>query len=275
MSSEYFNNIDYWYSKTTDSWVKIWGDHLHHGYYDATHKNTKESQTLLIEKLLEFGGIAENTDVKKIVDMGCGVGGSTRYLATRFHCESHGVNICRHQVSLARSLSMPHPATVDFFLQNALATSLPSNQYDLVWSCESAEHIPNHTQFINECNRLTAPRGRIIIATWVRNNTKRWYDAPILSMVSKYFSGSLTWIDRNEYESIFSTTTYTDVQIQDWTQHVYKFWILVVKSILTRNGIAEITKNKDLLLSTISIVGMMLGFVTKTIQFAVITAIKK
>ena len=39
-------------------------------------------------------------------------------------------------------------------------------QYDLTWSMESGEHMPNKTQFVNQLYRMTAPGGRVIIVTW-------------------------------------------------------------------------------------------------------------
>jgi tocopherol O-methyltransferase len=44
------------------------------------------------------------------------------------------------------------------------------NQYDLVWSLESGEHMLDKTKFVSELFRVTQPGGRIIIVKWCHRN---------------------------------------------------------------------------------------------------------
>lgn len=41
-----------------------------------------------------------------------------------------------------------------------------AGEFDLAWSMESGEHMPDKQKFVNELVRVTAPGGRIIIVTW-------------------------------------------------------------------------------------------------------------
>ena len=54
-------------------------------------------------------------------------------------------------------LPIVHPPTIQ---------PLPQNKFDLVWSMESGEHMPDKPTFVNELIRVAAPGGRIIIVTW-------------------------------------------------------------------------------------------------------------
>lgn len=38
--------------------------------------------------------------------------------------------------------------------------------FDLVWSMESGEHMPDKAQFVKELARVAAPGGKVIIVTW-------------------------------------------------------------------------------------------------------------
>ena len=38
--------------------------------------------------------------------------------------------------------------------------------FDLIWSLESGEHMPDKQRFVGELVRVCAPGGRIIIVTW-------------------------------------------------------------------------------------------------------------
>lgn len=43
---------------------------------------------------------------------------------------------------------------------------MPSGEFDLAWSMESGEHMPDKRKFVHELARVVAPGGRIIIVTW-------------------------------------------------------------------------------------------------------------
>ena len=45
-------------------------------------------------------------------------------------------------------------------------TFCEAGEFDLAWSMESGEHMPDKRRFVNELVRVTAPGGRVIIVTW-------------------------------------------------------------------------------------------------------------
>ncbi|KAH6804224.1 Kinesin motor family protein [Perilla frutescens var. frutescens] len=55
---------------------------------------------------------------------------------------------------------------VSFEVADALNQPFPEGKFDLVWSMESGEHMPDKKKFVNELVRVAAPGGRIIIVTW-------------------------------------------------------------------------------------------------------------
>ena len=46
------------------------------------------------------------------------------------------------------------------------------NSFDLVWSLESGEHMPDKKKFVEELFRVAAPGGRILVVTWVTRDLK-------------------------------------------------------------------------------------------------------
>lgn len=55
---------------------------------------------------------------------------------------------------------------VDFRVADALQQPFPDGRFDLVWSLESGEHMPDKQKFVGELARVCAPGGKIIIVTW-------------------------------------------------------------------------------------------------------------
>ncbi|MQL95407.1 hypothetical protein Taro_028076 [Colocasia esculenta] len=55
---------------------------------------------------------------------------------------------------------------VSFQVADALEQPFPDEQFDLVWSMESGEHMPDKMKFVSELARVAAPGGIIAIVTW-------------------------------------------------------------------------------------------------------------
>ena len=46
----------------------------------------------------------------------------------------------------------------------------PDNSFDVVWACESGEHMPDKKRYVEEMARVLKPGGRIVIATWCQRD---------------------------------------------------------------------------------------------------------
>ena len=55
---------------------------------------------------------------------------------------------------------------MQFQVADALDQPFPDGTFDLVWSLESGEHMPDKARFVGELARVSAPGGRLIIVTW-------------------------------------------------------------------------------------------------------------
>ncbi|PSN18918.1 SAM-dependent methyltransferase, partial [filamentous cyanobacterium CCP5] len=84
MASTLDRQIQQFYDASTPLWEKTWGEHLHHGYYGPQGRHRKQRQQAqidLIDELLAWGQV---DSPQQILDAGCGVGGSSRYLAEKY-----------------------------------------------------------------------------------------------------------------------------------------------------------------------------------------------
>lgn len=95
MSLSLQERIRNFYDASSSLWEQVWGEHMHHGYYGADGKEKKErrqAQVDLIEALLDWGNVDDrslhSTDstatgstatglTATILDVGCGIGGSS------------------------------------------------------------------------------------------------------------------------------------------------------------------------------------------------------
>ena len=175
-----------------DSWTQdgileyYWGEHIHLGYYSAADmekgwkkKDFKVAKYDFVDEMMKFGGIAAEAgkDVK-VLDVGCGVGGTSRYIARALGkgSEVTGITLSPNQVKRAKELAIEQETpNAKFQVMDALAMDFPDNSFDIVWACESGEHMPDKKKYIEEMMRVLKPGGKFVMATWCQRSEK---DAP-------------------------------------------------------------------------------------------------
>ena len=212
-----------------------WGEHIHLGYYTQEErargylrKDFKRAKVNFVEKMLEWSGVrdAGRPAVKRILDVGCGIGGTSRLLAKAFpDAQVAGITLSTEQVreekerreifflsllflflflldrvsppsfsflTFCSSFSSPYfplstsssppPSSqvtratqlahaqglenVTFRVMDALALEFEPGSFDLVWACESGEHMVDKKRYVEQMARALAPGGTMVIATW-------------------------------------------------------------------------------------------------------------
>jgi tocopherol O-methyltransferase len=176
MSNQLYQQIQEFYDASSGLWEGIWGEHMHHGYY-GTDGNLKldrrQAQIDLIEELLKWGDNFDINKPKNILDVGCGIGGSSLYLAQKFDAMVTGITLSPVQANRAqeRARAAGLQEKSDFQVANALEMPFADRSFDLVWSLESGEHMPDKVKFLQECYRVLKPGGKLILATWCHRPT--------------------------------------------------------------------------------------------------------
>ena len=77
------------YDRLSAFYRTFWGDHIHHGLWEGA-RNAKEAQVALIERLAAKADIRPGSHV---LDVGCGLGGSSIWLARNLKCTVVGLTI--------------------------------------------------------------------------------------------------------------------------------------------------------------------------------------
>ena len=137
-----------------------WGEHIHLGYYNDEErangykkKNFIQAKYDFIDKMALFGKVDSvllDGSSKKILDVGCGIGGTSRYLAKKYtNSAVTGITLSSEQVKRATELASDRGINnVKFQVMDALAMTFPDNSFDIVWACESGEHMPDKKKYI-------------------------------------------------------------------------------------------------------------------------------
>lgn len=130
------------YDETTGVWLDVWGDHLHHGYYPSpNYKNHSAAQSDMVDRALSFSfGGTHKVRCSNMVDVGCGVGGSSRHIAAKVtECKGVGVSLSPYQISVANELTKQAGLSdrLNFQVADAMDMPFEDNSFDLVHTYNS------------------------------------------------------------------------------------------------------------------------------------------
>ena len=141
-------------------------------------KNFIQAKYDFIDEMMKLGGIDQlktnSSSNIKVLDVGCGVGGTSRYIAKAIPNSSvTGITLSPNQVKRATELAVEQNVpNAEFTVMNALEMDYEDNSFDVVWACESGEHMPDKEAYINEMMRVLKPGGKFVMATWCQRDDR-------------------------------------------------------------------------------------------------------
>ncbi len=153
------------YDELTALYNDIWGIHLHHGYWKSGVVTKEAAQEQLIRELIERSGIER---CRRVLDIGCGVGGSAIYLSKAFGAHVTGVTISREQVAIGTDLARRTGADVRLVHMDAETLEIDGT-FDVVWSVEAISHLSDRRRCFQSIARLLECGGKVIIADWLKS----------------------------------------------------------------------------------------------------------
>jgi tocopherol O-methyltransferase len=142
----------------------LWGEHLHHGYWIRGDESKEKAQLQLIEHLAQLTKLKPGSD---ILDIGCGFGASSLYLAKNYSAAVTGITNSSVQVQMASKAAAREQLDAKFLLMDAEAMNFPK-QFDLLWSVESISHYQHREKFFASAAKLLKPGGLFAITDWFK-----------------------------------------------------------------------------------------------------------
>ncbi|MEW5312065.1 MAG: hypothetical protein WDW38_003724 [Sanguina aurantia] len=261
MQTDLKTGIANFYDESSGLWESMWGDHMHHGYYPegGPPKNNQQAQVDMIEETLKWAGVS---GASSMVDVGCGIGGSSRHISRKFGCKATGITLSPVQAARANDLTAAAGLAdkLSFQVGDALQQPFPDSSFDLVWSLESGEHMPNKKTFVSE---LARPGEKL---------TEE--EQSLLDRICEaYYLPE--WCSVADYETMFAASGLEQIRSTDWSKEVAPFWKAVIQTALSAAGFQGLMKAGWTTIKGALVMPLMAqGLKTGLVRFNLITARK-
>jgi MPBQ/MSBQ methyltransferase len=222
------NSYDEW---TDDGILEYyWGEHIHLGHYGSppTNKDFLTAKYDFVHEMVRWGGLDKLPAGTTVIDVGCGIGGSSRILAKEYGFDVTGVTISPQQVKRATELT-PEDVSAKFVVDDAMALSFPDASFDVVWSIEAGPHMPDKAVFARELLRVLKPGGILVVADWNQRDDRQiplnFWEKPVMQQLLDQWSHP-AFSSIEGFSELLEATGFVEGEVvtADWTKETLPSW---------------------------------------------------
>jgi MPBQ/MSBQ methyltransferase len=223
------NSYDQW---TEDGILEFyWGEHIHLGHYGSPpqRKDFLTAKSDFVHEMVHWGGLDQLPPNTTLLDVGCGIGGSSRILARDYGFAVTGITISPQQVKRAQELT-PKELDVQFLVDDAMALSFPDASFDVVWSIEAGPHMPDKAVFAKELMRVLKPGGVLVVADWNQRDDRQkplnFWEKPVMQQLLDQWSHP-AFSSIEGFSELLEATGLVEgtVVAADWTEPTLPSWL--------------------------------------------------
>lgn len=228
-SNSVANSYDEW---TEDGILEFyWGEHIHLGHYGSPpqRKDFLTAKSDFVHEMVRWGGLDKFPPGTTVLDVGCGIGGSSRILGKDYGFAVTGITISPQQVQRAQELTAAE-LDVQFLVDDAMALSFPDGSFDVVWSIEAGPHMPDKAIFARELMRVIKPGGILVLADWNQRDSRQkplnFWEKPVMQQLLDQWSHP-AFSSIEGFSELLEATEFVEGKVvtADWTEQTLPSWL--------------------------------------------------
>lgn len=240
------------YDELDLAYRRIWGEHVHHGYWRTGRESPAEATDALVAQVEARLALAPG---QTLCDIGCGYGAAAIRIAARHDVAIVGLTLSAAQEKIANARLSPHFTCLR---RDWLHNDLPEASFDSAYAIESSEHMVDKPRFFREAARILRPGGRLVVCAWLEGEKLRpWEIRHLLEPICR--EGRLPSMgSRADYEKLATDAGLALLDYEDASIRVRRTWTICLRRFarslfsdadLRRLALSPGIRNRDFILS--------------------------
>lgn len=224
-TAQHHDRLREYYEDTWFDYRFLWLDPrtraLHFGYEAVPPVGRLRHDEALLALNAVMADRAHVQPGQRVLDAGCGVGGSSMWLAEHRGATAVGVNVVVDHIERARTYAAERGLgdQVRFEVADYTDTGFETASFDVAWALESACHAPSKEALGVELGRVVRPGGRLVMAEYVLDRRHEHTSKHIARWEQSW---EMTLASRADWTAALEAGGWTQIEFLDITDHVYR-----------------------------------------------------
>ena len=212
--------IQRFYDRLSPHFRRLWGPHLHDGLYLTGDESREKAQEQLVEHLAD---LTEIPHASTVLDIGCGMGGCSIWLAEHKGCRPLGITLSPAQVEMATRFAKEAGVSAEFQVMDAEDLKV-DEPFDVAWMLGVLAHLPDQERFLRGAHRLVRPGGRFMLADWTVAEDVSEQDYEKIVKPTMFGMLMPDIVAASKYEQWFEESGFRIVTTSDLTEETRQTW---------------------------------------------------
>jgi tocopherol O-methyltransferase len=263
--ADHYNELDVFYRE-------LWGEHVHHGLWVTGRESPEVAVRHLIEVVAQEGRIKT---ADKVIDIGCGYGGTARQLAQQYGAAVTGITLSSAQYDYAKSVTTGSNPT--YLVADWLSTDFTPQSFHTAVAIESSEHAPDREEFCRRAYHVLKPGGRFVVCAWLSREAPSpaetaWLLRPICD------EGRIPHLPTlNELIAAGKAAGFELVNSQDCTRAVSRTWGIILRRMIgrllsdARYRAFLVDSRRHHRIFALAVIRLWLAYKTGTMRYGIVT----
>jgi len=238
--NNYKEKVITYYDVVTKHYRKYWGDFFHPAFF----KNDSDDLNVALLKTHQlFLRDSKLHTSNKAIDLGCGIGSLSFFIAENIGCEVTGINFSDFQLRVARKLANEKQIrNVVFKNMDIMELNNLKEKFDAAFLIDVGCHLPDKERAIRNIFGILKRNGRLIIADWLQKKSLNPFEKELLIKPLNEFWNFPYMESIEGYKIIFKRIGFKIIKAEDVSTLTKKNWDMFYNAALS--GIKKMTFRK-------------------------------